>query len=380
MSGLKRILYASWYTGLGGGETDLLTLAGALDHARFEPQLLVPAAGKLSDRWRAAGWGVHTLPYRGASTWFVPALWARLPSVRRMQDLLVAQRIDLVHSDYHTLPFIAAAARRLGLPTLWTVWGWWFKPKAWQRAFFRSLPAVARTRAIRAGFLGAPPFMPSEQLPVIYTGVDSARFLPGLGKGLRRELNIPDDALVVAMVARFQPVKGHHIFQAMAEKILAALPRTRFIVAGDDVFGVTADQRYREQILERASKQPPLRDAVQYIGFRDDIEAVYATADVFVCPSDFESLGIANLEAMACGLPVVSTRRGGPSETIVHGETGFLVEPGDVDALATNVMRLLHDAALREQMGAAGSRRLRERFSIMAAAEAHMQLYEGLLR
>ncbi|MCY4145498.1 MAG: glycosyltransferase, partial [Chloroflexi bacterium] len=160
VSGMKRILYTSWYTGLGGGETDLLTLAEALDHARFETQLLVPAAGKLQQRWREAGWDAHTLPYRGASTWFVPGLWARFPGVRRMTDLLAAQRIDLVHSDYHTLPLIAAAAQRLGLPVLWTVWGWWFEPKAWQRAFFRSLPAVARTCAIRTGFLGSPPFMP----------------------------------------------------------------------------------------------------------------------------------------------------------------------------------------------------------------------------
>ncbi|MCY4465586.1 MAG: glycosyltransferase family 4 protein [Chloroflexi bacterium] len=377
---MKRILYTSWYTGLGGGETDLLTLAGALDHSRFAPQLLVPANGKLCQRWRAEGWSAHVLPYRGASTWFVPSLWARFPVVRRMEDLLVAQNIDLVHSDYHTLPFIAAAARRLGLPLLWTVWGWWFKPKVWQRAFFRSLPAVARSRAIRDGFVGSPPFMPPDHLPVIYTGVDSARFRPGLGRGLRRELDIADDALVVAMVARFQPVKGHHFFQAMAEQVLAALPETRFIVAGDDVFGVSADQRYREQILERAAQRPALRDSLQYIGFRDDIESVYAAADVFVCPSDFESYGIANLEAMACGRPVVSTGRGGPSETIAHGETGFLVDAGDVDALSASVLRLLNDADLRKKMGVAGRRRMLKTFSIAAAADAHMQLYERLLR
>ena len=377
---MKRILYASWYTGLGGGETDLLTLARALDHTRFETQLLVPADGKLPQRWRAEGWGAHALPYRGASTWFVPALWARFPVVRRMADLLAAQNIDLVHSDYHTLPFIAAAAQQLGIPVLWTVWGWWFEPKAWQRAFFRSVPAVARSRAIRAGFLGSPPFMPIDQLPVIYTGVDSARFRPGLGSGLRRELSIADDALVVAMAARFQPVKGHHIFQALAEQVLRAQPKTRFIVAGDDVFGVAADQRYRDQILARADKQPTLRASLQYIGFRHDIEAVYAAADIFVCPSDFESYGIANLEAMACGLPVVSTRRGGPTETLVHGETGYLVDAGDVEALSAGVLRLLNDADLREQMGAAGRRRVLETFSIAAAADEHMKLYEKLLR
>ncbi len=376
---MRKVLYASWYTGLGGGETDLLTLAASLDAARYQPQLLLPKQGPLSERWGAAGWQAHALPYRGASTYFVPAVWARFPVLRRMQNLLEAQHIDLVHSDYHSLPLIAPAARRLGTPLLWTVHGWWFKPKPWQRNFFRAIPAIARSRAIRDGFLGSPPFMPANQLPVIYVGVDSQRFRPGLESDLRHELGIADDALVVAMVARFQPVKGHHTFQALAKRVLAALPETHFIVAGGDVFGVSADQRYRDHILAQARKQPALRERLHYIGFRSDIESVYAAADVFVCPSAFESYGVANLEAMACCLPVVSTGRGGPAETIADGETGFLVDTSDKDALASAVLRLLKDSALRRRMGTAGRRRVLESFSVKAAAEAHRKLYDKLL-
>ena len=134
-----RVLFASWYTGLGGGEADLLTLAKALDRSRYEPHLLAPAQGSLPDRWRETGLPVHILPYRGASTWFIPAVWARFPVVQRMTELLRRQKIDLVQSDYHTLPLIAGAARKAGIPASWTVWGWWFKPKPWQRSFF---PAV----------------------------------------------------------------------------------------------------------------------------------------------------------------------------------------------------------------------------------------------
>ena len=376
---MKRILYASWYTGLGGGETDLLNLAGALDSARYEPQLLLPEAGALSERWTDAGWRAHALPYRGASTFFVPAIWARFPVVRRMGALLEAQRIDLVHSDYHTLPLIAPAARRLGIPLLWTVFGWWFQPKPWQRAFFRAIPAVARSRVIRDGFLGRPPFMPAQHLPVVFSGVDCRRLRPGLARNLRQELGIADEALVVAMVARFQPVKGHHTFQALAQRVLAALPETHFIVAGDDVFGVAADERYRERILSQARNHPALSQRLHYIGFRRDIESVYAAADVFVCPSDFESLGIANLEAMACGLPVVSTARGGPAETIADGATGFLIDTRDMDGLAGATMRLLNDADLRRRIGAAGRQRVIDQFSIEASAAAHMRLYETLL-
>lgn len=377
-----RILFTSWYSGLGGGETDLLTLAGALDRSRYEPHLLLPAAGKLSQRWREAGFPVHILPYRGASTYFAPAIWARFPVVGRMTDLLRRQKVDLVQADYHTLPLIAPAARRLGIPLTWTVWGWWFKPKPWQRAFFRAFPvAAARSLAIRDGFLGAPPFMPIERMPVIYAGVDIKRFRPGLDGGqARHELGISDEALTVAMVARFQPVKGHHHFQAMARRVLAQRPNTNFIVAGDDVFGVSADQRYRDEILASAKADAMLRDRLHYLGFRKDVEQVYAAADVFVCPSDFESYGVANLEAMACGKPVVSTGRGGPAETIVDDVTGFLVEPGDVDALAAHTLRLLEDGRLRARMGAAGRQRVEREFSIEAAAAAHSEIFERLLK
>ena len=301
---MKRILFASWYTGLGGGETDLLTLAASLAAGRFERHLLLPREGPLAERWRSQGGHVHTLRYRGASTYFLPAVWARFPVVERLSDLLVSEGIDLVHSDYHTLPLIAPAAKRIALPLVWTIWGWWFRPKPWQRRFFRGILAVARSEAIRRGFLGDPPFMPAERLPIIYAGIDSERFRPRLdGRSLRREIGISDEAKVVAMVARFQRVKGHHTFQDMAQRVLQTAPDTQFVVAGDDVFGVTADQRYRDEILARARASALLRNRLRYIGFRHDVERVYAAADVFVCPSEFESYGMANLEAMACGLP-----------------------------------------------------------------------------
>lgn len=376
-----RILFASWYSGLGGGETDLLSLVEALDKSRYRAHLLLPAEGQLSERWRSASRPVHILPYRGASTFFIPAIWARFPVVRRMRELLQGEGIHLVKSDYHTLPLIAPAAQSLGLPLTWTAHGWWFKPKPWQKAFFRRIPkATAISRAARDGFLGDPPFMPAERLPVVYAGVDTRRFQPALdGLALRRELGISAEAKVMAMVARFQPVKGHHRFQAMAKRVLAEAPDTHFIVAGDDVFGLRTDDRYRAEMRSNARADAVLRGRLHYLGFRDDVEAVYAAADVFVCPSDYESFGLANLEAMACALPVVSTRRGGPAETIVDGVTGFLVEPGDADALAELALRLLGDGELRASMGAAGRKRVERNFSLDAAAAAHRQIFDALL-
>lgn len=374
------ILFASWYTGLGGGETDLLTLAQSLDPARFTPHLLQPDDGQLAQVWREHGWQVHITHWRGATTYFVPAVWARFPVVQRLNRLLQAHRFALIHADYHTLPLIYPAAQQTKTPLMWTVHGWWFHPHDWQRAFFRPIPAVARSYSIRDGFLGEPPFMPPARLPVIYSGVDTARFQPDADKmKVRSELNLHADTPVVAMIARFQPVKGHHHFQAMADQVLGHIPDAHFIIAGENVFGGSGDEAYKHHILAAAQAQPHLRDRLHYIGFRADVEHVLAAADVVVCPSEFESYGKVNLEAMACGKPVVSTNRGGPAETVVNGETGYLVNPGDTQTMAERVVYLLRHPAEQRRLGANGRARVVQTFSLAASSQQYTALFDQLM-
>lgn len=369
------LLFSSWYSGLGGGETDLLTLMAALPRTTWQCHLLLAREGVLAERWRALGGTVHIVPFRGATTLFHPGLWAHLPAVGRFRRLLTEQQIDLIHADYHSLPFMAAAARQTGTPLVWTVHGWWFQPQRWQQAFFRALPTVARSRSIRDGFLGNPPFRPPTSVPVVYSGVDTERFAPATEQPLRRHLNIAADVPLVAMVARFQSVKGHATFQAMARRIVAQQPNVQLVVAGEDVFGVAADQRLRDETLHTAQHDPLLRERLHYIGFRDDVERVYQAADVVVCASDFESYGKANLEAMACGVPVVSTRAGGPAETVVEGETGYLVPPKDDAAFAARVLSLLADPARRLQMGQAARAHVQRHFSVAAMVAGYEQAF-----
>jgi glycosyltransferase involved in cell wall biosynthesis len=363
------LLFITTYTGLGGGETSLLTQVEHLDRARYLPHLLVPGEGQLAERWRALGGVVHIRRWRGASTWFIPAIWAQFPIVRHIEHLVRREAIALIHSDYHSLPFALPAARRAGIPCIWTCWGWWFRPKPWQRRFFRQPDAtIAASWAIREGFLGAPPFMPPERIEIIPPGVDTARFSPSVdGRGVREEVGIAQEVPLVALIARFQDVKGHDVFLAMAKIVAAQIPDARFIVAGENTH-TNADNAYKRRILEHARTDPTLSKTLTYLGFRPDAERVIAAADVVVCSSDFESYGMVNVEAMASGKPVVSTRRGGPSETVVDGETGFLVDPRDSAALAEQVIRLLRDPALRARMGAAGRARVEANFAAEVTA------------
>jgi glycosyltransferase involved in cell wall biosynthesis len=374
------LLFVSSYADLGGGETALLSLAQALDPARFRPYLLTPRPGQLAERWQAGGWPVHTTPWRAASVYFVPSVWARLPAARRIEALIRAHDIHAVHSEYHALPFAQPAAERAGVPSLWTCMGWWFRPRPWQRAFFRrSRATFAHSQAIKDGFLGSPPFMPPERVQVLYPGVDTDRFHPGVdGLRVRFEAGIPADAPVVALVARFQDVKGHHTFQAMARQVALQIPQAHFIVAGENT-QTGADSAYKQRILAAAQADSLLQRRLHYLGFRADVERVLAAADVVVCASRFEGFGMAVVEAQASGRPVVSTNRGGPAETVSDGETGLLVPPGDAAALAVGVIALLRDPDRRAKMGAAGRARAVERFSAQASAARFTRALEVLL-
>jgi len=107
---------------------------------------------------------------------------------------------------------------------------------------------------------------------------------------------------------------------------------------------------------------------------------IYRSASLFVLSSNEEGLGIVILEAMASGLPVISTRCGGPETAVIEGETGYLTPVGDTEALARAIEELLIDPELRRQMGVAGRRVAEERFSITAAGKVFLDRYDALLK
>src|SRR5262249_10250831 len=154
--------------------------------------------------------------------------------------------------------------------------------------------------------LGTPPFMDPNRIELLYPGIDTDRFHPEVdGLRVRFEASIATDAPVVALLARFQAVKGHDVFQAMARQVALQIPQARFLVAGENVHGAAADDAYKQGILNTWRNDRLLRERMHYLGFRDDTERVIGAADVVVCPSSFESFGVVNIEAMACARPVV---------------------------------------------------------------------------
>ncbi|GAB1421428.1 glycosyltransferase family 4 protein [Anaerolineales bacterium] len=371
------ILFVSWYVGLGGGETDLLSLAHQLQqNTSYKCHLMLPYEGQLSSQWRSMGLPVHIVPFRGASTWFIPGLWKYSRVVKEIGKLMDRHHIEIVHSDYHSLPFALPAAKARQKPLLWTCMGWWFKPKPWQKSFFQQVDAIfAHSKAIRDGFLGDPPFMPPSRIPVVYSGVDTLRFHPDKNQKIRQEFNIDKNAPLILMVARFQDIKGHDRFQEIILKLALEFPDLRAIVVGEDIHAVKTDADYKAKIMKQYAADPILQKHLIYAGFRQDVEYFMASADVLVCPSDFESFGRVNIEAMACETVVVSTNQGGPLETISNGESGYLLNPHDIDGFTKRIANLLQHPEKRLAMAKAARYRVEALFSAQASAEAYQEVF-----
>ena len=378
----QNILYLSTLGGLGGGESALRADITALDRAQFSPHVICAEPGAFVDALRASGVPIEIFPFALPyfKYGFLPVL--TLSFFRRLYAYACRQRIALIHcNDLETVYYAAPVARWLRAPLVWTCHGWWSVERGWKMTFVEKFVAriLAPTQSIQQRLTDANARL-RARVTLLPFGVDTLAFAPQPhAEGARAEFQIASDAPLVTMLARFQSVKGHAVLLDAAPRILDAFPQTRFLLVGDAEFNTPDARATRAEIYARVNADERLRRAVVFAGFRRDIADILNASAVLVCPSDFESFGVANIEAMACGIPVVSTNVGGPMETMVDGETGFLIPPRDPAALAARVNALLADAALRQRLGANGRARVLKHFTLAERVKQLQTLYAQLL-
>ena len=207
-------------------------------------------------------------------------------------------------------------------------------------------------------------------IDVLPNFVDGERFSPrpGADDPVRRDLGGDEHPLIVHM-SNFRSLKRTPDTVEILRKLASRTP-ARLVLVGDG-----PDLSLVRDLAARYG----LSDRVLFLGGIDDVEEIMAASDIALFPSESESFGLAALEAMACGLPVVASRVGGLPEVVQDGVCGYLCEVGDTSAFAVAVDRLLDDPAHRRQLGEAGRRRAVETFSLAASLGQHEALYERLL-
>jgi len=210
--------------------------------------------------------------------------------------------------------------------------------------------------------------VPDEKIAVVYNGVDVERFHPRnreASRGaFREQFRIGEDETVFLIVAHNFRLKG---VPELVKCVTGKFPPCRLLVVG----GGNADQ-----LIPFAARREPGR--VLFIGPVVDAAPCYAAADVYVHPTWYDPCSLVVLEALASGLPVVTTTMNGASELMTDGEEGFVIAPGDRRRLAETLGTLL-DRGLREKMGLA-ARTLAERHTTMHNVRDVMAVYEEVLR
>ena len=298
--------------------------------------------------------------------------WRDLEALARLTMFLQQRRPDLVHAHTYKAGVLAALAGRVaGVPVILTPHGHVFSkgasipgvPGGTGLDVLRWVTRAAQACARRVTALSeadlreqlALRLAPASKYAVVRNGIDVRRFTPG---GPRRFAGSP----VIGCIGRFSPEKGQaDLLDAMPE-IRRALPEARLVLVG-----------YGDLEAELRRRAAPLGEAVEFAGERDAAE-VLGSFDLYVQPSRYESQGLAILEAMAAGVPVVATDVGGVRDAVVPGETGVLVPAGDAGALARAVVATARDPG-RMSRASRASARVGEVFGAARIAAEYAALY-----
>jgi glycosyltransferase involved in cell wall biosynthesis len=325
--------------------------------ARGHEVVGVCAEGPHLDPVRAEGFRVEALPLARSIS---PV--AQFRAFGALVALLRREKPDLVHAHMPISGFLARlAARAAGVPRVaYTCHGYLFnQPGSWtRRAASLAMEwiggkvtdtylTVSTDEAADARRLWI-----NRRAVAIGNGRDPARFHPdpAARARIRAEFGVPEERVVVVIVSRLVRHKGHPELLAAMREIDLDLDVELWVV-GDRLPSDHGED------LERYFACAGLGDRLRRLGYRDDIPALLAAADIFALPSHFEGLPMSVIEAMLTGLPVVATAIRGPREQVVDAVTGFLVPPRQPGPLATVLRRLAADPALRARVGEAGCAR-----------------------
>lgn len=354
---LLKILHIDPERNWGGGEAQVLGLLGYLCRKGHRNDLLTHPGGRLFET--CASLGVKTLPLVARNDF-------DLRPVAALRRLIRSEKYDVVH--FHTKRAHALSlwlprgpgcpkyvvTRRMDYPVT----------KSWYTRYLynRRVDGVVAISSVIVQILVEAGVEPGR-IRLIHSGIDPERFT-GCAQAASEQ------GAVVGVVAALEKRKGHRYLLEAAALLKRRGYKIKYFIAGEG-----PERRALEEQVEALH----LGDEVKFCGFVADAAAVLTQIDIFVLPSLYEGLGVAVLEAMAAGKPVIASRVGGLPELVGDGENGYLVAPKDIEGLAQAIARLAGDGALARQLGERGAARARSDFSMERMAAQNEAYYYELI-
>ena len=362
-----RILQVSSARTFGGGERHLSDLTRGLAGRGHELFAVLREGAALRERLAfIPPQNVFTLPLRNSFDGY---------STHKLTQFARSLRIDIIHAHVARDYMLAAVAARYGRGARLVLTRHVLFPlsRTHRYALSNTARVIAVSEAV-ARSLRARKIFEEEKIRVVENGVETARFARARAE-FESEPRAAGDSLRVGIVGELSELKGQEDFVRAAAVVARGFgPRVEFVVVGEDH---SRGGQYRAR-LERLVSQSNLSGRVHLLGRvgEDRLMRVMASLDLLVSASRSEAFGMAMVEALACGVPVVANATEGAREIVEDGATGMLVPVGDVDALAFAITSLLEDDARRHTFGARAQEVARERFDLARMVEATERVYE----
>lgn len=220
--------------------------------------------------------------------------------------------------------------------------------------------------------------IPTEKVRVVYNGIDLSRFALNdhySAREIKAELGIPDDALVVGMIARYKPAKNFEMFFEVAKQLIGKYPNLYFVSVGDSSLG--QDSYYLE--LMQSLNEKKIHERFVLTGKRSDVPRILRIFDVSILTSIFEGLSNTVIESMLSGIPVVATDVGDNSVLIENDVNGFVVPINDVCGMVQRISYLLDHKSLRAEIGSNNRNKAKAMFSVHRMARDTERIFLDFL-
>jgi len=353
---------------VGGAETHVTDLIKGLKANGHNVYLAVH--GEISEKMNQLVDGQWSFNFRSKKILEYPLL------ANQLVKLVKEKQIDILHCHQRTAGYLAAyIKKRTAVPFVVTI------HDPWNRALFKNFHGkifdhiITVSEFLRKRFIGDFGFEP-EKVHTIYNGADSERYDPikyckGELDELKKELGINSGDKVISLIARLYTSKGQQYLIEAVPAILEKCPATKILLVGSGEHEV----QFKTQAMEIG-----VSESVIFVGYREDIPELIGLSDIVVRPSDMEGFPINMLEAMLMKKPVIATAIAGVPEMITHGENGFMIKPGDVQALANYSIELLLDEKKAELMGNKGRAVTLQKFTLHSLIKSVESLYLDLVR
>jgi glycosyltransferase involved in cell wall biosynthesis len=363
---LINILHTIDTTGPGGAEAVFINLAEGLDKKEYNSIVAIRGKGWVYTELEKYGFKPILINAKGSFNF--KYLWGLIKIARKYD-------IDIIQSHlFGSNVYCSLVGLILNIPVVSTFHGFvdasfkdkllWFK---YSIINLGSKKIVFVSDHLKDHFLRTTNLNKNKAVR-IYNGIGTNVFKPDKKNNIRREFNLSDDDIIIGSIGNIRPAKGYDILLKASSMVIKKNPKCKFVIVGEGS-GTLYDE------LLQLRKQLALEKHVFFLGLRADVANVLNNFDIFLLTSTSEGFSISTLEAMACGLPVIVTRSGGPEEIVIEGINGVVVNC-NVKDIAKGVIQFLEDKELKKNFSRMACDYVHENFSLTGMIDQYKSVYE----